>query len=138
MVISSHVVQGSSNGLVSLPSPFAFEETVQRLLAALAEHGIKVFVVIDQRAEAVAVGLSMPPTTLILFGNPKAGTPVMLAHPASGIDLPLKALVVESEPGHVEVVMNTAAYLIERHALPPSLSANLEPAERLIAATLHA
>jgi uncharacterized protein (DUF302 family) len=135
-VISSHVAPGASNGLASLASPFTFAETVQRLLAAFAEHDIKVFAVIDQRAEAIAAGLSMPPTTLILFGNPKAGTPVMVANLPSGIDLPLKALVIEPDPGRVEVVINTAAYLIERHGLPESLLANLAPAERLITATL--
>jgi uncharacterized protein (DUF302 family) len=135
-VISSHVAPGASNGLASLASPFTFVETVQRLLAAFAEHDIKVFAVIDQRAEAIAAGLSMPPTTLILFGNPKAGTPVMVANLPSGIDLPLKALVIEPEPGRVEVVINTAAYIIERHGLPPSLLANLAPPERLIAAVL--
>ena len=135
-MISSQVRTDESAGLVTLPSPWPFADTVQRLLAALAEHDIKVFASIDQRAEAMAVGLSMPPTTLILFGNPKAGTPVMLANPSAGIDLPLKALVIESEPGRVEVIMNAAAYLIQRHALPQTLLANLAPAERLIAVTL--
>jgi uncharacterized protein (DUF302 family) len=134
---SSPLRTDDSAGLVTLQSAHPFAETVQRLLAALAEHGIKVFATIDQRAEAQAVGLSMPPTTLIIFGNPKAGTPVMLASLPSGIDLPLKALVIEPEPGRVEVVMNASAYLIQRHALPEALLANLAPAERLIAATLQ-
>ena len=134
---SSPVRADESAGIVTLQSPYAFGDTVQRLLGALADHQIKVFATIDQRAEAIAAGLSMPPTTLILFGNPKAGTPVMLASLVSGIDLPLKALVVEPEPGRVHVVMNATAYLIQRHALPQALVANLLPAERLIAAVLH-
>ena len=134
---SSPLRTDESAGLVTLQSPHPFEDTVQRLLTALAEHGIKVFATIDQRAEAQAVGLSMPPTTLIIFGNPKAGTPVMLASLPSGIDLPLKALVIEPEPGRVEVVVNASAYLIRRHALPEALLANLAPAEHLIAATLQ-
>ncbi|GLQ51297.1 DUF302 domain-containing protein [Dyella flava] len=134
---SSLVRTDESAGIVTLQSPYAFADTVQRLLGTLADHQIKIFATIDQRAEAIAAGLSMPPTTLILFGNPKAGTPVMLASLASGIDLPLKALVVEPEPGRVEVVMNATAYLIQRHALPQALAANLLPAERLIAAVLH-
>jgi len=134
---SSPVRTDESAGIVTLQSPYTFDDTVQRLLGALADHQIKVFATIDQRAEAIAAGLSMPPTTLILFGNPKAGTPVMLASLASGIDLPLKALVVEPEPGRVHVVMNATAYLIRRHALPQALVANLLPAERLIAAVLH-
>jgi uncharacterized protein (DUF302 family) len=135
---STQVHAGESAGTVTFQSRYSFDDTVQRLLAAMASHGIKVFASIDQRAEALAAGLSMPPTTLLLFGNPKAGTPVMLAKLSSGIDLPLKALVIEPEPGRVEVVVNTAAYLIERHALPASLLASLAPAERLIAAALDA
>jgi uncharacterized protein (DUF302 family) len=123
-------------GVVSFRSPYAFDDTVRRLLKALADHGIKVFTTIDQQAEALAVGLSMPPTTLILFGNPKGGTPLMLANPLSGIDLPLKALVIESPKNEVDVIINSTAYIIGRHSLPAQLAANLTPAERLIASTL--
>lgn len=125
-----------SPGVLRFISSFAFDDTVQRLQAAFAARGIKVFATIDQQAEAVAVGVSMPPTTLILFGSPKAGTPLMLANPAAGIDLPLKVLVVESAAGGVEVLMNTAKYVIERHALPTAFEANLSPVERLVASTL--
>jgi uncharacterized protein (DUF302 family) len=126
----------SSRGVVSFASPHPFAETVRRLLSAFADHGIKVFIAIDQQAEALAVGLSMPPTTLIVFGNPKAGTPLMLAQPQSGLDLPLKVLVSESVPGQVSVSVNAAAYVIDRHALPPQLESNLAPAERVIANAL--
>jgi uncharacterized protein (DUF302 family) len=95
-----------------------------------------VFATIDQRAEAMAVGLTMPPTTLIIFGSPKAGTALMLAQPLSGIDLPLKALVSESTPGQVMVSFNAATYIIERHSLSAELLSNLVPAERLIASTV--
>ena len=122
----------SDSGVLRLKSPFPFDDTVQRLHGAFVDRGIKVFATIDQQAEAIAVGLSMPPTTLILFGNPMSGTPLMLDNPAAGIDLPLKALVIEVEPGMVEVVINAAKYVIERHALPHGLEANLLPAERLI------
>jgi uncharacterized protein (DUF302 family) len=132
-MISSRVQSGESAGIVRFQSPYSFDDTVQRLLAAMASHGIKVFATIDQQAEAVAAGLSMPPMMLIVYGNPKAGTPVMLANLASGIDLPLKALVIEPENGRVEVVINATDYLMQRHALPPALAANLAPAERLIA-----
>lgn len=123
-------------GVLRFTSPVSFDATVQRLHAAFTDRGIKVFATIDQQAEAVAVGLSMPPTTLIIFGNPKAGTPLMLTNPAAGIDLPLKALVVESVPGKVEVFINAAQYVIERHALSKTLEANLLPVERLIAGVL--
>lgn len=123
-------------GIVRFASPFPFQATVQRLLAALADRAIRVFATIDQQAEAAAVGLSMPPTTLIIFGNPKAGTPLMLANPLSGIDLPLKALVIEPVPGEVTVVLNATRYLLERHGLPPALEANIAPVEQLFAHVL--
>lgn len=122
-----------SHGIVSLKSQHPFADTVQRLLAAFAGRGIKVFATIDQRAEALAVGMSMPPTTLIIFGNPKAGTPLMLSNPQSGVDLPLKVLVSESIPGEVVVTFNAAEYIIQRHSLPAGLMSNLAPAEGLIA-----
>ncbi|WP_199535658.1 DUF302 domain-containing protein [Dyella psychrodurans] len=123
-------------GLIRFRSPYSFDDTVHRLLAAFADRGIKVFATIDQQAEALAVGLSMPPTTLILFGNPKAGTPLMLANPQSGVDLPLKALVTESSAGEVDVTMNAGAYIIQRHGLPAELLANLAPVEGLVASVL--
>ena len=126
-----------SNGVSRFISPFSFQETVQRLLAALSEHGIKVFATWDQQAEANAVGLAMPPATLIVFGNPKAGTPLMLARPESALDLPLKALIIESA-GQVSVCCNTPDYVIQRHGLPEHLSANLGPALALIERALRA
>jgi uncharacterized protein (DUF302 family) len=121
------------SGLVSVQSVYPFAETVQRLLAAFAQHGLKVFATIDQAAEAEAVGLTMPPTMLIIFGNARAGTPLMLAQPRAGIDLPLKALVTAPAKGDpVTVSFNTSAYTIKRHSLPKELQRNLVPAENLI------
>ena len=129
---------GAYRGVVSIPSGYFFAETVQRLLSAFASHALKVFATIDQQAEASAVGLTMPPTTLIVFGNPKAGTAVMLAESLCALDLPLKVLVTEHTPGEVMVSFNATAYLLERYSLPAELSGNLAPAERLIAATVTA
>ena len=124
------------SGIVSIPSPYPFADTVQRLLSALTGHGIKIFSTIDQKAEAATVGLMMPPTMLLLFGNPKAGTPIMLEQPLAGLDLPLKALVTEPTPGEVIVSFNTAAYILQRHSLAAELSNNLTPAERAITAAV--
>jgi uncharacterized protein (DUF302 family) len=135
---TSHSDAKRSPGVLSFISPHTFDDTVQRLLAAFKDHGIKVFTTIDQRAEALAVGLSMPSTVLILFGNPKGGTPLMLANPEAGIDLPLKVLVSESQLGQVDVFINSAEYVIQRHALPNDLLANIAPVERLIAGALSA
>jgi uncharacterized protein (DUF302 family) len=126
----------NARGVMTLASAHSFADTVQRLLAAFADHGIKVFATIDQQAEARAAGLAMPPMTLIVFGNPKAGTPLMVARPESGLDLPLKVLVAEPQPRRVQVSFNTAAYVVERHALPAALAGNLAPAERLIASAV--
>jgi uncharacterized protein (DUF302 family) len=120
-------------GVATVASAHPYAETVQRLQDAFRARGIKVFATIDQQAEARAAGLEMPPMTLIVFGNPKAGTPLMQARPESGLDLPLKVLVSEAQPGRVSVSYNTAAYIVERHALPPQLAANLAPAEQLVA-----
>jgi uncharacterized protein (DUF302 family) len=122
----------SNHGITTISSPFPFAETVSRLHSALETHGVKIFAVIDQRAEAKSAGLEMPPTTLIIFGNPKSGTPLMLAQPSSALDLPLKVLIAEASPGPVQVSFNDTGYLIERHALPPALAGNIEPALKLI------
>ena len=126
-----------SCGIVELKSPYPFTDTVQRLLAAFSEKGIKVFATIDQQAEAHAVGLAMPPTTLIVFGNPRAGTPIMLANPRAGIDLPLKVLVCELQPGHIAVMFAAASELIARHSLSTGFAPDLVAAEHLIAAVLN-
>jgi uncharacterized protein (DUF302 family) len=126
----------ATDGIQTLKSPDSFPGTVSRLTAALQSHGIKIFATIDQQAEAAAVGLAMPPVTLILFGNPKAGTPLMIAQPVSALDLPLKAIVWAAADGDVFVSFNTAAYIVARHHLPESLTANIAPVEKLIAASL--
>jgi uncharacterized protein (DUF302 family) len=126
----------TNRGVISVRSQYPFAETVQRLVAAFASHGLKVFATIDQTAEAVAVGLTLRPTTLILFGNPKAGTPLMVAQPLAAMDLPLKALVTESAPGEVCVSFNSATYVLERHGLGAEFTDKLAPAEHLIRATV--
>lgn len=123
-------------GVVSIKSAHTFADTLERLRATFKTHGLKVFATIDHQAEAAAVGLTMPPTVLLIFGNAKAGTPLMLAHPLAALDLPLKALVSEAVPGSVMVSFNTPQYLVERHALPHELVVNLAPAGRLITQAL--
>lgn len=126
----------TSPGIVKLESPYSFSGTVQRLLDAFAEKNIRVFATIDQQAEARAAGLSMPPTTLLIFGNPKSGTPLMLANPEVGLDLPLKVLVCESRPGTTVVMFVSASEIIRRHALSPELTSNIQPAEHLVRGVL--
>ncbi len=108
----------SANGIVKFASPWPFRETVERIEAALLAKKIKLFARIDQSAEAAAVGLTLRPTTLLIFGDPGKGTPLMDAHPTLAIDLPLKALVWEAGPSEVFVGLTSPEFLQKRHGLP--------------------
>jgi uncharacterized protein (DUF302 family) len=121
------------NGLIQVSSRFSVEETVRRLQAAFAEKGVQVFTLIDHSGEAEKVGLKMPPTRVLIFGSPKAGTPLMLVAPSLAIDLPLKALVAQDAENKVTVTYNDPEYLRERHAFPAELTKNLAGAGALIA-----
>jgi uncharacterized protein (DUF302 family) len=104
-------------GVVSLASPHAFDETTARVVRVLEHAGMTIFTRIDQQSAAEAVGLAMRPMMLVLFGNPKAGTPLMQAHPTLAIDLPLKALIWEDAHGQVWVSTNSPEYLQHRHGM---------------------
>ena len=113
------------NGIVSLPSDSSVDATVDRLKNILQSKGVTLFALIDHGGEAEKVGMKMPPTKLLIFGSPKAGTPLMLASPSIAIDLPLKILVWEDQQGKVWVSYNSPEYLKERHGLPPDLISNI-------------
>ena len=121
------------NGLVEVASPYMVDETVKRLESVLAERGVRVFAVIDHSGEAEKVGMKMPPTKLVIFGNPKGGTPVMVAAPSVAIDLPLKALVAEDAAGKVWVSYNSPEYLQQRHGVPEELIKNIAVVGALVA-----
>jgi len=114
-----------NNGIVSIPSNHSVDETVARLKDILQSKGITLFALIDHSGEAAKVGMKMPNTKLLIFGNPKGGTPLMLASPSIAIDLPLKILVAEDSQGKVWVSYNSPEYLKERHGLPQDLVANI-------------
>jgi len=118
-------------GLVDLPSKHSVDETVEKLKGILQSKGVTLFALIDHSGEAAKAGLKMRPTKLLIFGNPKAGTPVMLAAPSSAIDLPLKILIWEDAQGKVWVAYNSPAYLQERHDFPPELVQNIAVVEAL-------
>jgi uncharacterized protein (DUF302 family) len=118
-------------GLISIPSNHSVHDTVTRLTEILAAKGIKLFAVIDHSGEATSAGLQMPPTKVVIFGNPKGGTPLMLAAPSVAIDLPLKLLVAEDRAGKVTLTWNSSAWLGERHNLPEGLLANIAVLETL-------
>src|ERR1700745_2724272 len=104
----------TDNGINSTSSNHSVDETVERLKAILASKGITLFALVDHSGEAEKVGMKMPPTKLLIFGSPKAGTPLMLAAPSVALDLPLKILVWEDKAGKVQLSYNSPEYLKER------------------------
>ncbi len=111
-------------GVITKISPRSVTDTVSRLLTILASKGVKLFAVIDQRAEALAVGLQLRETTLVIFGNPRAGTPVMVASPLAALDLPMK-LLIWADGAETKVTYYSPAYLGGRYGLSEELVENL-------------
>jgi len=112
-------------GIVRIASNHSVRQTVERLTASLNEHHVLIFAHIDFSGDASRAGLSMRPEQMLIFGNPKAGTPLMVSEPTVGLDLPLKALVWEDEDGRTWLAYNDPGYVLERHALSSSFRANL-------------
>lgn len=119
------------NGIIQKLSAHSVDETVAKLKTMLHSKGVTLFAVVDHSGEAEKVGLHMPPTKLLIFGSPKAGTPLMLAAPSSAIDLPLKILVSQDAQGKVWVSYNSPEYLRQRHSLPADLLENIAVVEAL-------
>jgi uncharacterized protein (DUF302 family) len=107
----------TADGIITKPSPYSVPQTMHRLTTLLEERGIKVFALVDHSGEAEKAGLKMPPTQLLIFGNPKGGTGVMLAAPLSAIDLPLKALAWQGSDGKVSLSYNDPNYIKRRFGL---------------------
>jgi uncharacterized protein (DUF302 family) len=120
-------------GIIDTPSNHSVDETVEKLKRILQAKGVTLFALVDHSGEAAKAGMKMPPTKLLIFGSPKAGTPLMLAAPSIAIDLPLKILISEDLQGKVWVSYNSPAYLQERHNLPPELLQNIAVVETLAA-----
>jgi uncharacterized protein (DUF302 family) len=113
-------------GTIDIPSRYSVDEIVERLKAILQLNGVTLFFVMDHSGEAKKAGMEMPPTKLLIFGNPKLGTQLMLAVPTIAIDLPLKILVWEDAEGMVWLTYNSPEYLQKRHRLPPDLNKAVE------------
>ena len=120
-------------GIIDKPSNHSVEQTVEKLKNILQSKGITLFALVDHSGEAEKVGMKMHPTKLLIFGSPKAGTPLMLSAPSSAIDLPLKILIWEDNQGKVWVSYNSPDYLKERHGLPQELLQNIGVVEALAA-----
>jgi uncharacterized protein (DUF302 family) len=121
-------------GIVKIPSHHSVDDTVDKLKTILQSKGVTLFAVVDHSGEAEKVGMKMPPTKLLIFGSPKAGTPLMLAAPSTAIDLPLKILIAQDAQGKVWISYNSPEYLKERHGLPDNLLPNIAVVQALAAA----
>lgn len=117
--------------LVEVVTPLGFQATLARVTDAIGAAGLTVFARIDHASGAARVGLAMPPTVVLVYGNPKGGTPIMLAAPATALDLPLRALVREVEGG-TSVAFRPIAPTLLAAGAPPHLATALDPAQRLV------
>jgi uncharacterized protein (DUF302 family)/uncharacterized membrane protein YidH (DUF202 family) len=122
----------TGDGIVSRPSKYSVPETLDRVEGLLRAKGIKVFARVDHSGEAATVGLTMPPTQVLIFGNPKGGTPIMLAAPTAAIDLPFKALAWQDSTGQVWLSYNDPTYLAQRFGLSDDQIKTLVPLAGLI------
>ena len=123
----------AASGMMRLRGSGSVDASFARLEAAVAQRGLTVFARIDFAADAASVGLVLRPTRLLLFGNPRAGTPLMAVAPTVALDLPLKILVWEAADGAVWIGYNRPEYLVERHGVPTGLLANVRAVEALAA-----
>jgi uncharacterized protein (DUF302 family) len=137
LIASAVAAEAGMSDIKRLDSAYSFAETVQRLRGKLEEHGFTIFATIDQREAARSVGLDMPPTTLLVYGNPRGGTPLMLAAPDVALELPLKILVRQEAGGQVLIVYTPAAALEGRYGLPAGMAGKLAGAETLLAAAVQ-
>jgi uncharacterized protein (DUF302 family) len=124
-------------GIITKESAFSFNETLARLQETIQEKGLTLFARIDHSVEAELAGLSMQPASVLIFGNPKAGTPLMVASPLVALELPLRALVWQDNTGNVQISYANPAFLAERFALPDDLRANIAGVGALIEGALR-
>lgn len=126
------MTSNAGNGIIDVTSHHSVDETVEKLKGILQAKGVMLFALVDHSGEAEKVGMKMPPTKLLIFGNPKGGTPLMLAAPRTAIDLPLKILVWQDAEGKTWLSYNSPAYLQERHGFPQNLIQNIAVVEKLV------
>ena len=124
--------EATSPDIVEHLSPLPFAETLARLSAAIAAAGLIEFSRIDHQAGAQQAGLAMPPTTVLTYGHPKGGTPVMLAAPLAALDLPLRVLVREREDGQTAIAFRPIATVLRQAGVPDALADRLNPAQQIL------
>jgi uncharacterized protein (DUF302 family) len=118
-------MESPEHGIAKIESSHSVDATVAKIEAILKEKGVKLFAVVDHSGEAEQAGLKMSPTKLLIFGSPRAGTPLMVAAPSVALDLPLKLLVAEDAQGKTWISWNDSKYLLDRHGLPENLLGNI-------------
>jgi uncharacterized protein (DUF302 family) len=123
--METSMISDQQNGITTVLSQHSVAQTVELLTRILAAKDITLFALVDHSGEAVKVGMTMPPTKLLIFGSPRAGTPIMIAAPSAALDLPLKILVHESADGTTWITYNTPSYLEQRHSIPQELLPNI-------------
>src|SRR5579872_4506645 len=133
MGTEAHMVEAADQGIIDKPSNHSVDQTVEKFKGILHAKGIILFALIDHSGEAEKVGMKMHPTKLLIFGNPKAGTPLMIASPSVALDLPLKMLVAEDTNGKVWISYNDAEYLRARHNFSEELLQNIAGTDLLAA-----
>ena len=136
MAVAPGTVHAGTN-MVTIPSNYSVPETIKRIEAAVMGKGLQIFARIDHGGEAKKVGLAMRPTELLIFGNPKGGTALMVAKPTAAIDLPMKALAWEDENGKVFLTYNSSELLHERHGVPTELASKLDAVGKLLEAAVE-
>jgi uncharacterized protein (DUF302 family) len=117
-----------------IASPYDFVATAEKMESVLRARGLTIFGKIDFSGDAERAGLKMPPTQMLIFGNPKAGTPLMVAAPTSALDLPLKVLISQDPEGKTWLSYNAPEYLAQRHNIPPELLQNIAGIRALVQA----
>ncbi len=127
----------SAEGILTIPSPFSVAETLQRFQEAIRSRNLHLFAHIDHSGEAQRVGLKMQAAHVLIFGNPKGGTPLMIASPLLALELPLKVLVWQSGDNQVWVSSTSISYLKDRYSIPQELVGNLAVADALIEQVLQ-
>ena len=132
-----HPMTQDSTGVASIQSPHSVSETLSRLEAFIESKGLTLFAHIDHAAGARQVGLQMQEAHVLIFGNPKGGTPLMVARPLAALDLPLKVLIWEDADKVAWVSYNTPEFLAQRHGIPSDLVKNIAVVEPLVKAALE-
>jgi uncharacterized protein (DUF302 family) len=131
------ITEAAAKGIILLPSRYSVAETMNLLAQTIKAHGLTIFASIDFSGDGQVAGMVMRSTQMLIFGNPKAGTPLMNVSPTAALDLPLKALISQYPDNSVWVAINDPRYLQKRHDIPEELVKNISGAGDLIKAALQ-